>query len=284
MLKRIVSGIIASAILAAILLLPSWVLGCTVLAASLLGIYEYARAVRMKGIKVDLPVSYAAAFVLVVYSFFTTLPAREGSPFTEFVESIFTDTAIGAGLFLIVVFLFSRILFENGKYKMDDVAYTLFGIVYIPYLLSFAAMIRNMDRGSEYIWMVIIGASVTDIFAYFSGTLFGRNKIIPDISPKKTVEGSIGGALGSMLTMLAYGGIFINRAGAPRVEVYHFLIMGLLCGVISQIGDWAASAIKRTTGVKDFGNLIPGHGGIMDRCDSILFVAPVVYFYISIFF
>lgn len=284
MFVRIVSGAVAAAILVVILMLPSYFLGITVLAAALIGLYEYARAVRMKNIKVDLVVSYTAAFVLIANAFVTTLPVKEGSPLTDFIEGLFTNVTIGAVVFLIVVFLFFRILFENGKYKMDDVAYTLFGIVYIPYLLSFAAMIRNMDRGFEYIWLVIIGASVTDMFAYFAGVLFGKNKIIPAISPKKTVEGSIGGAIGCMLVMLAYGGVFINRIGMPQVPVYHFILIGLLCGIISQIGDWAASAVKRSTGVKDFGRLIPGHGGIMDRCDSFLFVAPAVYFYISMFF
>ena len=284
MFLRIASGVVAAVILVIILILPSYFLGITVLAAAWIGLYEYARAMRMKSINVDLGVSFIAAFVLIANAFVTTLPVKEGSPLTDFIESLFTNVTIGAVVFLIVIFLFSRILFENGKYKMDDVAYTLFGIVYIPYLLSFAAMVRNMDRGFEYIWLIIIGASVTDIFAYFFGVLFGRNKIIPSISPKKTVEGSIGGAIGCMLVMLAYGGVFINRSGMPQVPIYHIIIIGLICGIISQIGDWAASAIKRSTGVKDFGNLIPGHGGIMDRCDSILFVAPAVYFYISMFF
>jgi len=141
-----------------------------------------------------------------------------------------------------------------------------------------------MDRGFEYIWLVVIGASVTDIFAYFAGTFFGRHKIIPDISPKKTVEGSLGGALGCMVTMMLYGIIFLNRHGIPPVAAYHFAAMGLLCGVLSQIGDWSASAVKRSAGIKDFGWIIPGHGGIMDRCDSYLFVAPAVYFYIILFF
>ena len=86
-----------------------------------------------------------------------------------------------------------------------------------------------------------------------------------------------------MVFMVLYGAIIVNREGANLIPVYHFAILGLLCGVLAQIGDWAASSIKRYTGIKDFGNLIPGHGGIMDRVDSILFVAPLVYFYINQF-
>lgn len=281
---RIISGLVAAVILVALLLLPSYVICFTIMAASLIGIYEYANAVKAKGIQVDRGVSYLAAITLSVSAFVNTLPVKEGSAFTEAVKSVLSRDIIPAAIFLIIVFLFSRILFENGKYKMDDVAYTLFGLIYIPFLLSYAIMVRNFPRGFEYIWMVLIGAMVTDVFAYFVGVFFGKKKIIPEISAKKTVEGSIGGALGCMVIMILYGVIFINRPGFEPVPVYHFAILGFLCGVVSQIGDWSASAVKRSTGIKDFGSLIPGHGGIMDRCDSILFVAPLVYYYITLLF
>jgi phosphatidate cytidylyltransferase len=166
---------------------------------------------------------------------------------------------------------------------MEDMAYTLFGIAYIPFLLSFAVMTRNLERGISYIWLIPIGAAITDIFAYFTGVTLGKTKIIPHISPKKTVEGSIGGAIGCMLTMVLYGVVFMNNGEIPAIPLHHFAIMGLLCGVVSQLGDWAASSIKRSTGIKDFGRLIPGHGGIMDRADSILFVAPLIYIYVTLF-
>jgi phosphatidate cytidylyltransferase len=283
MSTRIVSGVIAAALLVAVLLLPSIFLALAVLFVSCVGIYEYAGAMKHRGIRVDLWVSWVAAFVLTAHGFMISLPAQESSELAH-MRSLFSDTAVYALLFLVIVFLFSRILFGSKKLKMEDAAHTLFGIAYIPFLLSFAIMIRNMDRGFEYIWLVIIGASVTDIFAYFTGTLFGRHKIIPAISPKKTVEGAVGGALGCMVVMVLYGIIFINEPWNAPVEVYHFAIIGILCGNLSQIGDWAASSIKRAAGIKDFGHIIPGHGGIMDRCDSFLFVAPVVYFYISLFF
>lgn len=284
MLTRIVSGIIAAAILVSILLLPPVVLAIAVLMVSCIGLYEYAGAVKQKGIRVDLWLSWAAAVILAVYAYMTTLPVQDGLEPAPIMESLFSRTTLYTTIFLAVVVLFSRILFGNGSFRMDDAAYTLFGIIYIPYLLSFTVMIRNMDRGFEYIWLVIIGASVTDIFAYFAGTFFGKHKIVPAISPKKTVEGAIGGALGCMVIMIIYGVLFINRQGTAPVEVYHFALVGLLCGILSQIGDWAASSVKRAAGIKDFGRLIPGHGGIMDRCDSFLFVAPVVYFYINLFF
>ena len=134
-----------------------------------------------------------------------------------------------------------------------------------------------MDEGLKYIWIILIGSFITDIFAYFVGVAIGKNKIIPHISPKKTVEGSVGGAIGCMVFMVLYGAIIVNREGANLIPVYHFAILGLLCGVLAQIGDWAASSIKRYTGIKDFGNLIPGHGGIMDRWTAF-FCGTLVYF------
>jgi len=283
MLTRIISGVVAAAILVAILLLPPVFLAGAVWIVSCIALYEYAGAMRHKGIRVDLWMAWAAALVWTGYAFTTSL-SEQGPELMVAMKSLFTRTVVWGIIFLIIAILFLRIIFQNGKYRMEDAAHTLFGIVYIPFLLSFVLMIRNMNRGFEYIWLVIIGASVTDIFAYFAGTLFGRRRIIPAISPKKTVEGAIGGALGCMIVMLVYGELVISRSGAIPVAPYHFALMGILCGVLSQIGDWAASSIKRSAGIKDFGRLIPGHGGMLDRCDSFLFVAPVVYFYISLFF
>lgn len=283
MLTRIISGVAAAAVLVAILLLPPVFLAGTVWIVSCIALYEYAGAMRHKGIRVDLWAAWAAALVWTGYAYMTSLPGQKPPEAMVVMKSLFTRNAVWGIMFLIIAILFLRIIFENGKYRMEDAAHTLFGIIYIPFLLSFALMIRNMDRGFEYIWLVIIGASVTDIFAYFTGTLFGRHKLIPAISPKKTVEGAIGGALGCMIVMMFYGELVISRSGAIPVAVYHFALMGILCGVLSQIGDWAASSIKRSAGIKDFGRLIPGHGGMLDRCDSFLFVAPVVYFYISLF-
>jgi phosphatidate cytidylyltransferase len=106
-------------------------------------------------------------------------------------------------------------------------------------------------------------------------------KIVPKISPKKTLEGCIGGVAGCIIAMTLFGYFFRNELNVPLI---HFAVLGLICGIISQLGDWSASAVKRAVGIKDYGNLMPGHGGVLDRVDSILFTAPAVYFYINIFF
>jgi phosphatidate cytidylyltransferase len=121
----------------------------------------------------------------------------------------------------------------------------------------------------------------TDTFAYFLGIKFGKKKLCSAISPKKTVEGSIGGLIGSVLTGIIVGWIlnyfYIN------ISFIHFIVIGLIGGIFSQIGDLTASAIKRFCGIKDFGKLLPGHGGLLDRFDSLLFTAPLIYFYVLLF-
>ncbi len=283
MLVRTISGVIAAAVLVGLLLLPPYVLGVTALVASVIGLFEFSQAMKHKNIHVDLPVSCIAAVAIIGKAYGATLPVQRFPVLSEVLAKIFAMEYLQALLFILIVYLFCRIIFEKGRCRMEDMAYTLFGIIYIPFMLSFAVMSRNLDRGFEYIWLVIIGSTITDMFAYFTGVTLGKTKIIPHISPKKTVEGSIGGAIGCMLTMILYGAVIMNRVETAAIPLYHFAIMGLLCGMVSQLGDWAASAIKRSTGIKDFGKLIPGHGGIMDRVDSILFVAPMIYIYVTLF-
>jgi len=284
MLTRVISGVAAAAVLVLILFLPPVVLAAAVFAISCIALYEYARAMNRKGARVNLWLSWIAAFSLAANAWISTIPDSEKSVLPKIVYELFDGPAPGILAFIAVVVLFYGAIFGNRKLKVEDAAYTLLGVAYIPFLLSYTIMVRNMDRGFEYIWLVIIGASVTDIFAYFAGMLLGRRKILPVISPKKTVGGFIGGAAGCTVIMTLYGAIYINRVFAGQVEIYHFALLGLLCGVISQVSDWSASAVKRAAGIKDFGRIIPGHGGILDRCDSYLFVAPLVYFYIRLFF
>ena len=156
-----------------------------------------------------------------------------------------------------------------------------FGVFYITFLFSFIVLIRNLENGFFLIWLVFIGAFSTDTFAYFSGRFFGRRKLMTAISPKKTVEGAMGGMLGCTIVTVLYGMYLRESGNISDISLYHYIVLGVLCGTISQLGDWTASAIKRFVKVKDFGNIMPGHGGALDRFDSILFTAPVLYFYIS---
>nr|WP_272879039.1 phosphatidate cytidylyltransferase [Clostridium sp. Cult2] len=174
-------------------------------------------------------------------------------------------------IFVIIALIISFILKKD--ITLMDILVTLFGILYIPFLLQH---IIYLD-GTIYIWLVFIIAWGTDTFAYLSGSLIGKTKLCPKLSPKKTVEGSIGGILGAILLTL----IFVKYFGVS--PLWKFILLPLLGSIIAQLGDLNASKIKRLTGIKDFGFIMPGHGGVLDRFDSILFTAPFVYYFVTFF-
>ena len=161
-----------------------------------------------------------------------------------------------------------------------DIAISGFGIVYIIGFVLFIPLIYALNDGKFLIWYLAIAAWGTDTFAYSVGMRFGKHKLTP-ISPKKTIEGSIGGVIGAVIISLIYTYI-INRTGSMEISYLSIAAIAIVLSILSQIGDLAASSIKRYTGIKDFGELIPGHGGMLDRIDSILFIAPFAYFLLNL--
>lgn len=189
--------------------------------------------------------------------------------------------------YLIIMLMFIAIitmeLFSHHKtLTIRDFATMFFVTVYVCYLISQIIFIRNMDNGKYYIWLVFIGAFVTDSAAYFFGTYLGKHKLCPEISPKKTVEGAIGGIVFTTVTFLVVG-FFFSFFSKYQINYYAITALGFLCGVFAVIGDLFASVIKREYGIKDFGAIMPGHGGVLDRFDSVLFVAPLIYVFLHYF-
>ncbi len=167
----------------------------------------------------------------------------------------------------------------NLKYTFIDVSLTLLGFMYVGILFSFLHLV-NIKYGGEFlVWLIFIGSWMTDTAAYYSGKFFGKHKLCPKVSPKKTIEGSIGGIIGATLFCGLFG-IVVSKY-IYIMPIYNYFIIGILCGVFSQFGDLVASSIKRYVGIKDYSNLIPGHGGILDRFDSILFSGLVVFYYLT---
>ncbi len=174
----------------------------------------------------------------------------------------------------VMVFLSCLYLFKIDDRKLEDAMATMIGIVYVVFF-SFHIVLIDQSPASILVWLVIFSAFGSDIFAYFTGMALGKKKLCPKISPKKTVAGCIGGFIGSGVLCFIFGLIF-----APEWMI-HCAIIGVIAGGVAQLGDLTASIFKRKMGIKDYGNLIPGHGGILDRFDSVLFVAPVIYYYIT---
>lgn len=171
--------------------------------------------------------------------------------------------------------LFLHVILSEMDINFKDVSYNFFGIMYAPVFLMYLAVIRGMDNGRILIWYVFIAAWATDIFAYLVGRYLGKH-YFSKISPHKTIEGCIGGILGAVVVSIIYTYVMNSLFSLNFSYLFIGIIAGLL-SAISQIGDFAASSIKRYVDIKDFSELIPGHGGMLDRIDSLLFIAPFAY-------
>ncbi|MDO4942156.1 MAG: phosphatidate cytidylyltransferase [Lachnospiraceae bacterium] len=186
-------------------------------------------------------------------------------------------------MFLIIsmIFILGAYVFCYPKYNANQMMAAFFSLIYVSIMLSYIYQLRILQNGLEYVVLIFLAAWGTDTFAYCSGMLLGKHKMTPLLSPKKTVEGAVGGLIGSALLGALYG-FFI--AGHLRLDYNPIAIFPVICvvgGIVSMIGDLAASAIKRNFDIKDYGTLIPGHGGILDRFDSIIIIAPIVYLIIA---
>lgn len=183
--------------------------------------------------------------------------------------------------FLLMLASFTLVILDYQNKKVRDVYTTLMGLFFVPFLMSHLAKVYDLSYGNMLIWLIFISAWSTDTFAYLFGMKFGKHKISP-ISPKKSWEGSIAGLLGCITLIVLYG-LFINAQFNMSYSIYDYLVIGIIGGIISQIGDFSASLLKRSEDIKDFGKIMPGHGGVLDRFDSVLFIAPAIYFYIIFF-
>ncbi len=261
MKKRLLTAAICVPFLIIILFSPKYIVTPVVMLCCLIGMYEFFGATGLKSKKPLCILGYlAAAFI----------------PFANLVP----PSIILIIFYLYVCALFVVMLSNHKEIIVTDLALLAFGLIYIPVLLSHIIFIRGLEYGNIYIWLIFVGAFMADTFAYFTGVFLGKHKLCPKISPKKTIEGAIGGILGCGLSMIVFA-IIINRLGVG-IELHYgkIFVLGLVCAVASIIGDLVASVIKRQMEIKDFGNLLPGHGGILDRLDSIILVAPAVFLFI----
>lgn len=177
------------------------------------------------------------------------------------------------GMILFLIPLFAELMASHVKIRFDRIAVCFFGGLILPYLLCSMVRISVMNQGKFLILIPFIIAFIADSGAYFAGRFFGKHKMAPVISPHKTVEGAVGGILASMLGMLLYG--LILQLFGFKVNYLYAVLYGILGAVGGEFGDLCFSAIKRQTGIKDFGTMLPGHGGILDRFDSMVIVAPL---------
>ena len=181
---------------------------------------------------------------------------------------------------ILLLILFTQVIVTGMKTNFNDLVYTFVGIIYIAFFLGSMAMIRGLEHGKILIWYVLWSGWATDVFAYAVGRRFGKHKL-STVSPKKSIEGAIGGTIAAILVSLVYT-YFINTYTPVQYSYVYISIITLILSIIGQIGDFAASTIKRYVEIKDYSNLIPGHGGMLDRIDSIMFIAPFAFMLLSL--
>lgn len=261
---RLISGIILLAIAITVVVLGDNVLFGTLLAISLIGMTELYKILKVEK-KVPGIIGYVAAVIYYALIYFNRL---------QYLMLLF----ISFLLLLMVIYVIAY-----PKYRIEQVLIVFFGLFYVAVMLSYVYRVRIIEDGAILIWLIFIGAWGSDTCAYAVGMVLGKHKAFPTLSPKKSIEGCIGGIVGAGLIGFLYAlalGSKITGVDNPRLL---FALIGAASSVISQTGDLAASAIKRNYDIKDYGKLIPGHGGILDRFDSMIFTAPVVY-YLAVFF
>lgn len=250
---RVTSGLIGIILLIFIVFKGGLFLSLSVYIISMIGIRELYKAME----KIQIKPIYVLGYLWTTGLFLNTLVEF------NYFELILSLTTI---LLLILIVL-------KEKIEVKDISMTILGMIYIPFLLFHVV---KLD-GSKYIWLIFIISFGTDTFAYTAGNLFGKNKLCPKVSPNKTIEGSIGGIIGSSILVIIFSLYF--KLG----PLWKLIGLAIICSVLAQLGDLVASRIKRLTGIKDYGFIMPGHGGALDRFDSIIFTAPVIYYYISSF-
>ena len=259
---RLLSGILLVIIALATIISGGDVLFATLLLISFIGMTEIYKVLEISG-----TILGVAGYVAAVSYYFLLRFGR---------ADLVTMLTIA---FLIV--LMGIYVFEYPKYRSEQIMLAFFGLFYVTFMLSYVYQIRMLEQGAFLVWLVFICSWGSDTCAYCVGMLIGKHKMAPKLSPKKSIEGAVGGVVGAALLGALYAVAINHFAPQSDATAANALMYAIICGVgalISMVGDLAASAIKRNHDIKDYGNLIPGHGGILDRFDSVIFTAPIIYY------
>ena len=270
MKTRIISGLIMAPLLVILYLGGVWLWAAALLIA-LVGVHEFCNGWENIDVHPSKPICYVLTAGLFLSYFYDGASSAPKYYVNMMMICIWLFIVVAVGC------IYGWKITERGAY---DAPATVMTLVYIPFF-TYHMVLIDMTAYRILIWIVVIAAFGSDICAYFTGYFLGKHKMAPNLSPKKTIEGAVGGLLGSSLLSMAFGLIFVKDSTLSHPALVFFLL-GLLGGAAGMAGDLTASMFKRKMGIKDYGNLIPGHGGIMDRFDSVIFAAPVVYYTICV--
>ena len=262
--ERTVSAVILVIVALAAILPGGIILALTLYVVSVIGFLELTKACGVRTQKMN-ALEWVGILCITLYYVITVLVQ---------------DTSYSMMLvILMLIALMFVYVFGFPKYHANQVMNTYFSLIYAPVMLSFVFLTRQLENGIYLVWMIFISSWVSDTCAYLVGVMIGKHKLAPVLSPKKSIEGAVGGIAGAAIVGALFGAYLDNVLYLENFTIVLALVGGV-GSVISQVGDLAASAIKRNHDIKDYGKLIPGHGGIMDRFDSVIFTAPITYFLI----
>ncbi len=268
---RILTAVVGIPIAIYIINYGFWLFAATVILLALIAWHEFYNMMQAKDIKIQ----YSIGLIGIILS--------SGCAWLGNAQELV------AVMVLVLLLTMAQTILSHEKFGVTEAAFTILGAMYISLPFAHLLLLRfleqydyintalgNLSSGAVYLWLAFVGTWASDTLAYFVGSLFGRHKLCPTVSPGKTIEGAIGGLLGSIAGVVCLGWL----CGFPLL---HMIVLGLLIGIAAPFGDLSESVLKRFAGVKDSGNILPGHGGILDRFDAVMFSVPVVYYYIEIF-
>jgi len=272
LLQRILTAAVGIPITVYIIQFGGWLFASAIIALALAAWREYGLMLRQQNIEIGMLGGAASTLLLLL------------SGWCGNSEEII----MAVWVVLLWTLLRTLRIWQNNNHSFVPAAFSLFGVIYIGFSFMHLILLRevstmvvtqthfaNMSLGTVYLWVAFLATWASDTFAYFVGSALGRHKLAPNISPHKSVEGFVGGVIGAVLAVLVFGHF-------TAIPIVHRIATGMLVGLVSPIGDLAESALKRFCCVKDSGSLLPGHGGVLDRFDSILFSVPVIYYYVRL--
>lgn len=261
---RTLSGIVLVAFMLATIIPGGIILFVANMLISLVGVYELYRVV---GIEKKLP---GITGYVAVISYYAILYLGK----TEHMMTL---------MIVFLIALLAQYVFMFPEYKTEEISNAIMCMLYAGVMLSFLYRVRIGDNGAYTVWLIFLCSWGSDTCAYLAGVAFGKHKMAPVLSPKKSIEGAIGGVIGAAVLGAIYAAVFSDKIQMSANPIAAFAVICAVGALISMVGDLAASAIKRNHDIKDYGNLIPGHGGIMDRFDSVIYVAPIIWILLLFF-
>lgn len=256
---RLTAGIIMCIVLIAVFVIGGDVLLIFLGLLSIVGLWELYRALKM-GINFLTVIGYIAVIAHYIFLRFGLMQ-----------ELVLVYAAA-------LVLILAGFVFTFPKYSLSRMFVSYFGIFYVGVALSFVYLLRIYEpAGGFLVWLIVFSAWGCDVFAYLFGNLFGKHQLVPKLSPHKSVEGAVGGLVSAAVLAAIYGAVVTKYVDAVSLMPLKFAVAVLFGAAAGQIGDLAASAIKRKVKIKDYSHIIPGHGGILDRFDSMIMTAPIIY-------